>query len=70
MLQTAIVAKVDEKDRVICLVSTFSSFLKFNKIIRSQILISPKHQVVVYNKQYNFLKVHYDNFRMHICKLL
>ena len=70
MLQTVRGEKVDEKDGVICTVSTFPSFLKFNKILRSQILISPKHKVVVYNKQYNFLKVHYENFQMHICKLL
>ena len=43
MLQTVIGEKVDEKNRVICLVFKFPSFLKFNKILRSQILISPKH---------------------------
>ena len=42
MSQTVIGEKVDEKYRVICLVSTFPPFLKFNKILRSQILISPK----------------------------
>ena len=43
MLQTVRGEKVDEKDGVICTVSTFPSFLKFNKILRSQIIISSKH---------------------------
>ena len=43
MLQTVRDEKVDKKDGVIGIVSTFPSFLKFNKILRSQILISPKH---------------------------